>query len=70
LYVDDGSGLRDGTKTNGVDNVGVRVSANPSTYPAGCYVAVTGISSCFKDNGENIRRKLLPLTGGVQILEP
>ena len=49
FYLDDGSGLKDGTQTDGVENIGIRVSA---TLPVGCkhgdFVEVTGVSSCFR----------------------
>ncbi|MDO8587468.1 MAG: hypothetical protein Q7T82_10545, partial [Armatimonadota bacterium] len=50
-YIDDGSGLKDGTTTGGAENVGIRVIADPASYPEGCYVAVEGISSCFDSGG-------------------
>lgn len=57
FYIDDGSGLSDGTQTNGVPNVGLRVYhqyyVNP---PEGAYVSVTGIVSC-----ERIDGKLVPM---------
>jgi len=46
FYIDDGSIIRDGTQTGGVDNVGIRVKASPTGHNTGDYVAVTGIS-CF-----------------------
>ncbi|MDO8587370.1 MAG: hypothetical protein Q7T82_10045 [Armatimonadota bacterium] len=66
FYIDDGCGLRDGTTTGGAENVGVRVVADPASYPEGCYVAVTGISSCFDSGG--LVRQILPVN--VQILRP
>ncbi len=47
LYVDDGSGLRDGTSTGETENVGVRVICDPAGYSSGEKVEVTGISSCL-----------------------
>jgi hypothetical protein len=65
FYIDDGSGVTDGTQTDGVNNVGLRVSASPIGYSAGAYVAVTGVSSVFSDAGQ-LKRQVLPAT--VQIL--
>lgn len=47
LYMDDGSGLKDGTSTGAEENVGVRVICDPAGYSSGEKVEVTGISSCF-----------------------
>jgi hypothetical protein len=59
FYIDDGSGLRDGTSTGSEQNVGVRVIADPTPYPSGSYVTITGVVSTFTDNG--LRPKVLPL---------
>lgn len=72
FYIDDGSNLRDGTTTEtspGVSepSVGVRVQANPTSYPKGCYVAVTGVSSSFWENNVS-KRQILPTSAGVAIL--
>ena len=61
FYIDDGSGILDGTQTASTDNVGVRVIADPTPYSPGDYVTITGISSCFKDGSGNLQRKLLPV---------
>jgi hypothetical protein len=66
FYIDDGTGLMDGTTTGGIANVGVRVSADPASYPAGSYVAVTGVVSCFDAGG--LRPQMLPASGGIQLL--
>ncbi|MDO8588701.1 MAG: glycoside hydrolase family 9 protein [Armatimonadota bacterium] len=66
FYIDDGCGIRDGTTTDGAENVGVRVIADPASYPADCYVAVTGIASCFDSGG--LRPQMLPGAGGIQKL--
>ncbi|MDO8588389.1 MAG: fibronectin type III domain-containing protein, partial [Armatimonadota bacterium] len=66
FYIDDGSGLIDGTTTGGAENVGIRVIADPASYPEGCYVAVEGISSCFDSGG--LRPQVLPVS--IQILRP
>lgn len=60
FYIDDGNGLSDGTSTGGVANVGIRVSADPTSYPTGSYVSVTGIVSCFTSSG--LRPQILPQT--------
>ena len=60
FYIDDGSGLRDGTKTAGVDNIGIRMKADPTAYPADSFVVITGISSCFADASNNLRPQVLP----------
>lgn len=71
FYVDDGSGLLDGTQTSGAANAAVRVKANPSAVNTGDFVLVTGISTLFKDASIHMRRQILPLTtGGVQKLSP
>ncbi|MDO8588391.1 MAG: PKD domain-containing protein [Armatimonadota bacterium] len=51
FYIDDGCGLKDGTTTGGVENVGIRVIADPASYPTDSYVSVTGIISCFDASG-------------------
>jgi hypothetical protein len=66
FYIDDGCGLKDGTKTGTVDNVGIRIKTNPTNYASGSYVVVTGISS----PATGLRRQVLPLAGGVQIVKP
>lgn len=66
FYVDDGSGKLDGTQTGGIDNVGIRISADPTDYPADSYVMVTGVSSCFDSGG--LRPLLLP--SRITLLRP
>ncbi|MDO8588601.1 MAG: NBR1-Ig-like domain-containing protein [Armatimonadota bacterium] len=66
FYIDDGSGLIDGTTTGGAENVGIRVIADPASYPEGCYVAVEGISSCFDSGG--LRPLILPMN--ILLLQP
>ena len=68
FYIDDGCGLKDGTKTGTVDNVGIRIKTNPTNYPAGSYVVVTGIVSPFSSGG--LRPQVLPMAGGVQMVNP
>ena len=74
LYLDDGSGLADGTSTEtspGVfeDNVGARVIDDPSGLDRGDYAVITGISSCFKDQSGKIRRRLFARDGGIIVVE-
>lgn len=73
FYIDDGSGVKDGTQTevsNGVfqDSVGVRVKANGSSYTTGQYLVITGVISTFDSGG--LRPQILPQTGGIQQLGP
>lgn len=63
FYLDDGSGRKDGTQTAGVDNVGIRILANPTGYGASSYVAVTGVVSTFPSGG--LRPQILPRAGGI-----
>jgi len=69
FYIDDGCGLRDGTTTGAEENVGVRVVADPASYPAGTYMVVRGISSCF-ENGGVLLRQVLPRAGEIVALGP
>jgi hypothetical protein len=59
FYIDDGSGLRDGTKTGTVYNEGVRVLLSGAGVTSGQFVTVTGVSSCFWD-GTNYHRQIVP----------
>ena len=59
LYVDDGSGLKDGTFTGEAENVGVRVICNPIDYVVDDRIGVTGISCCFKTNTDEVARCIL-----------
>ncbi|MBP6965696.1 MAG: hypothetical protein KBC96_14980 [Armatimonadetes bacterium] len=59
LYIDDGSGLKDGTSTGAEENVGVRVICDPAGYSSGDKVEVTGISSCFQTPSGIARRILI-----------
>jgi hypothetical protein len=67
FYIDDGCALADGTTTGSDNNIGLRIVADPASYAAGSYVAVTGISSCFLDGGV-LKREILPVS--IQILNP
>lgn len=57
FYIDDGSGVADGTSWAGVPNKGVRVLWQ-GTVAVGEYRVVTGISSAFK-NGSNVCRQII-----------
>ena len=59
LYVDDLSGVRDGTATGTEPNAGVRVLCDPSGFAPGEYLLVTGISSCFPDTAGKLQRCIL-----------
>lgn len=60
LYVDNGSGIRDGTLTGGQQNVGVRVICDASGYQLNDRIQVKGISSCFKEtSGAPMLRRIL-----------
>jgi hypothetical protein len=61
FYISDGSSITDGTLTNGEANVGVRVAADGRSY-TGQFVTVTGISSCFVDEGGKSQRLIRPVT--------
>lgn len=67
FYLDDGSGLKDGTQTSGADNIGMRIKGDPSPYSKGSFVAITGISSCFSDGGL-LKRQVLASAGQVGLL--
>lgn len=54
LYIDDGSKLSDGT-----GSIGIRVICDPAGYSPGDFLAVTGISSCFRMPTEDIARRIL-----------
>ena len=69
FYIDDGSGLLDGTDTEGEANVGLRVMADPRPYAQGSYVLVTGISSCFYTSGSQ-QPRILPRTGEIRVMSP
>ena len=51
--------LDDGTKTGEAENIGVRVICDPSSYTAGDFLIVTGISSCFETPSGEIARRIL-----------
>ena len=68
FYINDGAGLKDGTQTAGVDNVGIRILANPTDYPTGSYVIVTGAASTFNSGG--LRPRILPQAGAIRTVAP
>jgi hypothetical protein len=67
FYIDDGSGLQDGTMSGGIGNTGLRIIGSPASIPDGSYVAVTGISSLFSDNGQ-LKRRVVAMQ--VSVLSP
>ncbi len=69
IYIDDGSHLKDGTLTGSEENVGVRVICDPSGYAIGDYVAVTGISSCFKTQSDTVARKVIAVDVSAQTIQ-
>ncbi len=58
FYIDDGSGITDGSTTGGVENVGIRVGLNGTSFTAGRVITITGISSCFKHTDGKLRKLL------------
>ena len=66
VYIDDGAGLRDGTVTAGIENIGVRVACDPAAYSPGDVLSVTGVCSCFAGaNGRPARQILVNDTGVI-----
>lgn len=61
FYINDGSNLADGTTTQGEASVGVRVAGDGRSY-TGQFVTVTGVSSCFSDEGGKSQRLIRPVT--------
>jgi hypothetical protein len=74
FYLDDGSKLKDGTKTYPtqtgppVDNVGVRIALDGRSYTPGQFLAVRGVSSCFRGSGTSILRVVRPSGAGDVLL--
>lgn len=66
FYLDDGSGLLDGTLTGGAANAGVRVGGDGRDYTPAERLVVTGISSCFKDDAGRLQRRLRPISIRVE----
>lgn len=63
VYIDDGSGLRDGTDTAGIANVGVRVVCDPAGHAPGDMLAVTGVCSCLATTGGQVGPQVLVCNG-------
>jgi hypothetical protein len=63
FYLDDGSGLKDGTTTGGIENVGIRVIADPASCAEGSYVSVAGVVSCFDSGG--LRPQIQPIQASI-----
>lgn len=59
FYIDDGSGLKDGTATENTPNVGVRVLHPGTGLIQGQFVTIIGISTGFTE-GESFLRAVLP----------
>lgn len=59
LYIDDGSGLLDGTFTGPNANKGIKVICYSRHYTADQYLIVTGISSCYKTPSGLIAPKIV-----------
>ncbi len=59
IYVDDTTGVVDGTFTGVSPNTGVRVVCDPAGFAEGEYVVVTGISSCFRTDAGELHRRIL-----------
>lgn len=74
MYTDDGSNLKDGTSTNGVANIGLRVVCDSSDYVVGHRIKVTGVSSCFRTSPTQLARQIvapsvevIPTYGSLQV---
>ena len=48
IYIDDGANIKDGTRAQSQENIGVRIACSTNGLTVGDYLCVTGISSCFK----------------------
>ncbi len=59
IYVDDTTGVVDGTFTGVSPNIGVRVVCDPAGFAEGEYVVVTGISNCFRTDAGELHRRIL-----------
>lgn len=58
FYIDDGSGVKDGSRTGAEENLGIRVAHDGTGYERGQFVVVTGISSCFKSGDGKLLRQV------------
>ena len=65
FYIDDGSGLLDGSTTGILQNNGIRVLAAPDTSLPGDIVIVTGISTTFDLSDQHIRA-VTPIIDGIK----
>lgn len=61
FYIDDCSGICDGSKSGTESNVGIRVNADGRSYTRGQYLTVTGISSCFNHTDNKLRSMIQPI---------
>jgi hypothetical protein len=59
LYLDDASGLKDGTLTGSTENRGVRIICVPGNYIPGDLYQVNGVSSCFRTPAGKVARRIL-----------
>ncbi len=62
FYIDDGSGLYDGTSQRTPYPLGVRIAFDGRSYAIGNYVTVKGISSCIRSMGGPVVRVVKPCT--------
>ena len=67
VYIDDGCGLRDGTQTDGVDNVGLRLIGFGTGRAIGDFVSAEGIVSGFKNAAEELRPSVASSRSGSGI---
>jgi hypothetical protein len=68
FYIDDGSGIKDNTKTGDVSNIGVRVARDGRQYTLGWTLEVNGISSCTKLENDLVRLIKVQKTTDIVIL--
>lgn len=68
-YIDDGSGLLDGTTTGGNPNVGVKVLATPDGLGLGDMVQLTAVNTCFMNESLQVQRAVLPVVADCAIPE-
>lgn len=59
IYLDDGSGLIDGTTTGPEANAGLRIACDPAGYTPGDHLIVTGVSACFETFAETTAPRVL-----------
>lgn len=63
-YIDDGSGIADGTDTLGTPNVGVRVLSDSGGRGLGEFVTVTGVCATFANGSSQVQRAIQPVAVG------